>query len=289
MPTSRESLAAHFEELVCRAARHLAPDVVRAIEHQIEEEADETAKGILETILRRAMGENGKGRDLASDVGVPTFFVRVGCAFPGLSDLEPALMDGVRAATKHEPLVPHTSGTMTGAEHPDNCGAGIPVVHYQLVPGSGDCHVTVLLKGAASEALSALWMMPATTTFDEIGDRLVSLIAEAGGRPCPPLVIGVGLGGTPERAALLSRHALLRPLGTPSEEGPLHDLETEWCEMIDRTGIGPMGLGGGRTALAVHVNSVDRHQAFLPVAVSVACWSDRKATVSIDRNGDVHW
>lgn len=289
MSTSGEQLAHHFEELICRAARHLSPDMVQALERAAVEETDQTAKEVLAAILEKARVARAKGRGLTSDTGLISFFVRVGCDFPALSELDGALTSAVQAATRHEPLAPHTADLLSREDRRDNVGRGLPVIHYDVLPGSSDCRVTVLLKGAASEALTALWMLPPSTAFPEIGDRIASHVAEGGGRPCPPLVLGVGLGGTPERAVMSSRRALLRPVGDPAKEPELAEAERAWCAMVNRTGIGPMGLGGGRTVLAVHVEAMDRHRAFLPVALSVACWSDRRASLSIDRHGKVHW
>lgn len=289
MPTSRQSLSVHFEELVQRAVRHVSPDMTRALEAAVAAESDNTAKGVLATIMERTQEAKAKGRGLTTDTGLVTFFVRAGSSFPGLSTLHDALRDAVAASTKHEPIAPHAADVVTGQTLTTNTGSGVPVVHFEVVPGSSDCHVTVLLKGAASDMLTALWMLPPSTTFAEIGDRLASHIAAAGGRPCPPLVLGVGLGGTPERAVMLSRRALLRPVGEAHVDPRLHEAESGWRAAVNGTGIGPMGMGGRTTALAVHVEAADRHRAAFPVALSVACWSDRRASVSIDRNGDVHW
>lgn len=289
VPTSRSSLAVHMEELVRRTVRQLSPDMVRALQQAARAEKDDTARGVIETILERATAPDMKSRGLATDAGLLTFFVRVGCDFPAMRQLHEAIRDGVEQATKHEPLAPHTADIKTGALSKTNTGRGLPVVHTEVVPNSADCRVTVFLKGAASDALTTLWMLPPKTTMPEIGDRLASMIADAGGKPCPPIVVGVGIGGTPERALMMSREALLRPVGEPSPEPFLREHEPAWRDAMNATGIGPMGLGGDSTVLAVHAACEDRHMALMPVAVSVACWSDRRATLHIERNGDVHW
>lgn len=286
---SRESLAGHFEELVCRAVRHPAPDVVRAIREAAKREEDKTARGVLETILERAAAAKEKGRGLVTDPGLVSFFVHVGCDFPGLKHLNGALREGVERATKHEPLVVHTMDLFSGEACALNVGPGVPVVHSEMVRGSGECRVTVLLKGAASEALTSLWVMPPDGLGDALTDRLVSLVSGAGGRPCPPLLIGVGLGGTPEAALLESRRALLRTVGEPSPQQELVAHERTWRDRLNETGVGAMGLGGNASVLAVHAQGRARHSAFLSVGVSVACWSDTRASVLIDRSGSVHW
>ncbi len=269
--------------------RHPAPDVLRAIRDAAEREEDKTGRGVLETILERAQAARAKGRGLATDPGIVSFFVRVGCDFPGLKHLEAALAQGVQRATRHEPLVVHTEELLSGAVCEGNAGRGVPVVHTEVVPDSGDCRISVLLKGAASEAMTSLWMMSPDALDDGIEDRLVSLVQGAGGRPCPPLIVGVGLGGTPEAALLCSRRALLRPVGGKSPLEGLEGFERKWCDRLNETGVGAMGLGGNSSVLAVHADGMDRHTAFLCVGVSVACWSDCRATMFIDRSGQVHW
>ncbi len=289
MTLSRDSLAGHFEELVCRAVRHPAPDVVRAIRLAAQREEDRTARGVLETILERATTAKEKGRGLVSDLGLVSFYVRVGCDFPGLRHLNDALREGVERATKHEPLVVHTQDLFSGEPCALNVGPGVPVVHSEFVPDSGDCRVTVLLKGAASEALTSLWLLPPDGLGDALTDRLVNLVSGAGGRPCPPLLIGIGLGGTPEAALLESRKALLRSVGEPSPQEELVVHERAWRDRLNETGVGAMGLGGGASVLAVHAQGRARHSAFLSVGVSVSCWSDTRASLLLDRSGSVHW
>jgi fumarate hydratase subunit alpha len=289
VPVSYESLVGHVEELVQRAVRHPAPDVLRAIEVAVGREEDKTARGVLETILERAQRAKHKGRGLVTDPGLVSFFVRVGSEFPGLKHLQGALSEGVARATKHEPIVVHTQELLSGELCEGNRGMGVPVVHSQIVAGSSDLQIAVLAKGAASELLSSLWVLPPEALEGEVGDRLVSLLSDAGGRPCPPLVIGVGLGGTPEAAMLSSRRALLRPVGDGSADKALGGFEKEWARRLNETGVGPMGLGGGTSVLAVHVEASDRHSAFLSVGVSVACWSDCRASMVVDRQGQVHW
>lgn len=289
VPLSRETLSAHFEQLVARAVRHPASDVLQAIERAAMAEPDKTARGVLETILERANAAREKGRGLVTDPGLVSFFVSVGSEFPGIRHLEVALRKGVEQATRHEPVVVHTEDLFTGDKCAGNTGRGVPAVHMDVVPGSGDCRVSVLLKGAASEQLTSLWVLPPDALGSQVGDKLVSLVSGAGGRPCPPLVVGVGLGGTPEGALLCSRRALLRPVGDSSAEGPLREYEEDWCRRLNESGVGPMGLGGGTSVLAVHAQALDRHAAFLCVGVSVACWSDSRSSVLIDRSGQVHW
>lgn len=288
MPTSELALSSAFEDLIRRASRTLAPDIRAALQRAAAQESDETARGVLETILERAESSRASGKALTSDPGLVTFFVRVGCGFPGISHLTDSLREAVARATRAGTLTEQCVELATGEDRSDNTGHGVPVVHLSFVPGASDCHVTVSLKGAGSEALTSLWMLPPSTRFDDIGPRIAKLIKDAGGKPCPPLIVGVGLGGTPEEAVKRSRIALLRPVGGPSPVEALRSYESTWKEAIDATGIGPMGLGGGSTTLAVHAEGCDRHRATFPVAVSVACWSDRRASLTMDAHGEVH-
>lgn len=288
MPATLESLTDTFEQLVRRAARSIAPDVRAALEQAVVTEPDETAKGVLETLLAKAANAKEAGHALASDTGIVTFFVRVGCDFQQLDGLCDSLREAVVRATKHEPLSEFVVDLKTGAPKKGNVGIGVPVLHTEIVTGSAECEVLVLLKGAGSEQLTTLWDLPASTTPQDVGQRLHDLILEAGGKPCPPLIVGVGMGGTPEQALMLSRIALSRKVGEVNPDPTVAAWESTWRTHINGSGIGPMGLGGETTVLAVHAEVADRHRAFCPVGVSVACWSDRHASVRIDADGVAH-
>ena len=162
-----------------------------------------------------------------------------------------------------------------------NTGDNTPaIVHVELVDGDG-LELAVLPKGGGSENAGAVWMLPPAAGEDGIVDRIVGRVIEQGGKWCPPGIIGVGVGGTMEHAAFMAKAALLRPTGQPHREDQWAALEQRLLREINATGIGPMGLGGDTTILAVHVEYHACHLASLPVAACFQCHAARRATGSI--------
>ncbi len=187
----------------------------------------------------------------------------------------PALVDGVREgvrrATASVPLRPNVVDPLTRENTHDNTGVGMPAVH--VMPGER-LTVTVLPKGAGSENASRIGML-LPSQAGEIPKFVAETMLLAGGKPCPPVILGVGIGGTFDTAAALAKEALLLPADTMDE------YEQELCDAVNALGIGPMGLGGDVTALAVKVKRAACHTASLPVAVNVQCWASRRASVEV--------
>jgi fumarate hydratase subunit alpha len=154
------------------------------------------------------------------------------------------------------------------------------VIHTEIVPGDR-LKITLAPKGFGSENMSRVTMFPPSAGMEAVKDFVVQRVQESGGNPCPPIVVGLGVGGTFEKAALIAKKALLRPLGTVNPDPLLADLEAELLELINSLGIGPMGLGGKTTALAVHVNIYPTHIASLPCAVNIQCHSCRHREVEL--------
>lgn len=191
-------------------------------------------------------------------------------------DLNTALEDGVRDAYQNlrksvidDPLLRQNTGDNTP-----------PIVHYQLVPGNG-VQITVMMKGFGAELMSRLQMFPPAVGERGIKDFVIETIEKAGPNACPPIIVGVGLGGSFEGVALLAKKALMRPLGQTNLKPHLATLEQDLLAEVNALGIGPQGLGGTVTALAVHIESYPTHIAALPVAVNLNCSAPRRATVTL--------
>ena len=181
--------------------------------------------------------------------------------------------EGVRRATREVPLRPNVVDPLTRHNTGDNTGAGMPAIHIK--PGKMFT-VTVLPKGAGAENTSRIAMLLPTHQYG-IEGFVVETMLHAEGKPCPPVVLGIGIGGTFDGAAALAKEALLLPIDQ------MDDYEQQICDAVNRLGIGPMGLGGDTTALAVKVKTAACHTASLPVAVNVQCWAHRHATVEVKR------
>jgi fumarate hydratase subunit alpha len=217
---------------------------------------------------------------LCQDTGVPVFFV-TGRTIPGIED---GIRRGVARATKEVPLRPNAVHPLTRENPGTNVGPGVPRVVFRPTDDEF-IEITVLPKGAGSENMSALAMLTPAQGLNGIRRFVLETVVRAGGRPCPPTIVGVGIGGTADQASELAKEALLRPLDVGNEDRSLDALERELGEALNRTGVGPMGLGGRTTVLGVRCKLAYCHTASLPVAVNLQCWAARRVTVRIHEDG----
>ena len=192
-------------------------------------------------------------------------------------DLESAVNEGVRLAYTDGYLRKSVLDPITRVNTRDNTPA---VLHVRFVPGD-KLTLTAVPKGFGSENMSRLFMLSPSAGIEGIIGGIVTTVLDAGASACPPVVVGVGIGGTMEQAALLAKRQLLRPLGISAERGDLADIEREALRRINESGVGPMGLGGNTTALAVHVGALPTHIAGLPVAVNLQCHACRHASKEV--------
>lgn len=257
----------------------LPTDVLAALQEAAADETSAQAKAILETLLRNAEIAAEKRVAMCQDCGLAIVFAELGrdCHLDG--DLYAAIDEGVRRAYGEGYL--RKSELADPLKRDSNTGDNTPaIVHVTLVEGDR-LTLHAAPKGGGSENMSALWMLSPSAGRQGVIEAIVGRIKQAGGKPCPPLVLGVGLGGTFEKAALLAKQSLLRPLGEPSEIPEVAGLEREILEQVNATGIGPMGMGGRTTALAVHVLRHPCHIASLPLALNVQCHAARHKTAVV--------
>lgn len=276
IPSPDSALCAALTEATCRALQQaeifLPPDVIRALEEARDRETSGIARGEIENILANIRMAESLRVPICQDTGVPVVYLTVPPDVPFSRHLIDAVCEGVRLATRTVPLRPNVVDPLTRRNTGDNTGPGMPDVHVR--PGER-LSVTVLPKGAGAENMSRVAMMLPTET-GSIARFVAETMLIAGGKPCPPVVLGVGIGGTMDGAAAAAKEALLLPIDTMS------DFERELLDSVNELGIGPMGLGGRTTALAVRVKSAGCHTASLPVAVNVQCWACRRATVEVE-------
>lgn len=247
----------------------LPQDVKSALKAAMERETDPVARGELANIRANIREAERLDIPLCQDTGIAAVYLTVP---PQLHVstllLRDAVFDAIRRATGSVPLRPNAVDPITRENSGDNTGVGIPVVHSSE---GEDLAVTVLPKGAGSENVSRIGML-LPSQAGSIPEFIVETVLLAGGRPCPPVVVGVGIGGTFDLAAAMAKEALLLPIDT------MDAYEQQICDAINSLGIGPMGLGGDTTALAVKVMKAHCHTASLPVAVNIQCWACRRAT-----------
>ncbi|PKL68242.1 MAG: fumarate hydratase [Methanomicrobiales archaeon HGW-Methanomicrobiales-1] len=256
-----------YREAVIR----LPPDVLRVIDQAAAAETNPVARGEFANILNNIAMAEKLGVPMCQDTGVPVIYLTIPPDVPLTQELYAAVADGVRRATKEVPLRPNVVDPLTRHNTNDNTGAGMPAIHVK--PGE-KFSVTVFPKGAGAENMSRIGML-LPSQVKQIEKFVVETVYLAGSRPCPPIVIGVGIGGTFDGAAAMAKEALLQPLDR------MTDYERGILAAVNKLGIGPMGLGGDFTALAVKVKTAGCHTASLPVAVNIQCWANRHATVEV--------
>ena len=253
------------------AVIHLPVDVLKVIGNAARAETNPVARGEFANILKNIKTAGELGVPMCQDTGVPVVYLTVPPDVPFSQDLYDAVADGVRRATKEVPLRPNVVDPLTRHNTNDNTGMGMPAVHVR--PGNV-FRVTVLPKGAGAENMSRITML-LPSQKDQIEKFVVETVYLAGARPCPPIIVGAGIGGTFDSAAAMAKEALLEPVDR------MTDFERSLLCAVNKLGIGPMGLGGDFTALAVKVKTAGCHTASLPVAVNIQCWANRHATVEV--------
>ncbi|MCJ7443339.1 MAG: fumarate hydratase [Methanotrichaceae archaeon] len=249
------------------AETSLQPWVLELIEQAAQKETDPIARFHLFCMLENVRISKAKGLPLCQDTGLPIFCLEVGRELRLDFDLRAAVAEGVRKATKEIPLRPNVVDPLTRDNTEDNTGYGIPDVIFYNKPGC-ELHITAFPKGAGSENMSLVGML---NPADEPFDFILEAVAERGANSCPPLFLGIGIGGSFDMVARMAKRALLNMPGNS-------DFELELMKKINSLGIGPMGLGGDTTVLGVKIEKASCHTASLPVALNFQCWANRSAT-----------
>jgi len=264
---------------ICQGANFdLGDDVQRALEESLQIEESSMGKMIIEQILENAEIASKQRVPMCQDTGVAVFFVELGQEAQVVGgDFAEAINEGVRQGYREgylrKSMVNDPLFDRKNTE--DNTPA---IIHTRIVPGDR-LKITVAPKGAGSENMSAIRMMKPADGLEGAKDFVVECVERSGGNPCPPVIVGVGIGGTFEKCAEIAKRALLRELGKHSADSRFASLERELKEKINDLGIGPMGLGGRVTALAVHIESFPCHIGSLPVAVNIQCHAARHKSV----------
>ncbi len=255
-----------------------------ALRAALDRETSPMARSILEAILRNLRAAEERGLPICQDTGTPTFYLEVGEDFPLRASLREAILSAVRRATEEVPLRPNAVNPWTNRNSGDNTGRGVPIIHWEVVEGDG-LMVRYLAKGGGSENVSALYMLSPSKGVAGIERAVIDAALRAGPKPCPPVIVGVGVGGGADAALAAAKRATMRPVGVRSSDQEASKLEERLLDAINSLGMGPMGLGGRTYALDVHVEWLHRHPASLPVGVSMICWAARRATVEFRPDG----
>lgn len=264
------------KEAAIAANYDLGEDLLTALKKGEAEEESPSGREVFRQLLENARIAGSEHVPLCQDCGLTVIFVELGqeVQITG-GDFQEAIQEGVRQGYKEGFLRKSLCHPLTRANTGDNTPA---VIHTEIVPGD-KLKITVVPKGGGSENMSRVFMLKPAEGMAGIIEKVLTTVREAGPNPCPPIIVGVGIGGTFERAALLAKKALLREVGSTNPDPELAALEQGLLTAVNDLGIGPQGLGGRITALAVHVVMQPCHIASLPVAVNIQCHAARHKEV----------
>ena len=271
-------LSDKIRDMFIDACENLPENVLEMIEKAREEEESPLGREVLDEIVKNAYLAGEKHIPICQDTGVAVVYLTIGSEVYFEGDIYEAVNDGVRRA--------YTEGYLRKSvvRHPldrvntkDNTPA---IVHIKMTPGD-EFKIEVAPKGGGSENMSAIKMMIPADGVEGIKKFVVDTVFSAGGKPCPPLIVGVGIGGNFEKCALMAKEALLREIDDVSDDPIARELEAELLELINKTGVGPMGFGGRKTCLAVKVNVHPCHIASMPVAINLQCHAARHKSASL--------
>ncbi len=277
---NRELIAKVTEELLKRAVTSLPEDVEKAIAEAAAEEKSEVAREQLKIILENIKIARERKAALCQDTGTISFFVK-GKKLDKW--IEEGITEGLNSATENVPLRPNSVDPVNRK----NIG-NVPFINLEF-SDSEYLEISVIPKGAGCENMSALFMLRPSDGMEGVRKAILKHVAEKGKNACPPIVLGVGIGGTPEAAMIAAKENHLRKLTEKNSDVELAEFERRLLNEINELGVGTMGLGGIRTALAVKVKKIPCHTASLPIAINIECWADRRLSARVYENGKVEY
>lgn len=274
------------KQLYIRALKLLPPDVKRGFDALARAETDATAQGILGVMVRNIAVAEATDNLLCQDTGIPIYNVTIGrgVEVDGVA-LKEAIRRGCERATREHPLRSSVVHPVTRRNEHTSCGRGVPVIHFDFSGAPDTLAIEMVPKGSGSENNSWLRMAIPAEGVAAIKAFVVDCVLDAGGKTCPPTIVGVGVGGTADLCVHLAKVAATRPLGSRCEDPEGAQLEAELTAAVNRLGVGPQGLGGDSTAFAVHVETAATHITMNPVAVNMQCHSARRARATITPGG----
>jgi fumarate hydratase subunit alpha len=281
-----QQVADGVADLYVCALKDLPPDVRMALNQAAQRETATVGRTILAAIQRNVAVADQENLLICQDTGTPVYFVEVG-EFSGANPvaLERAIRDGTKKATVQHPLRSSVVSPIRRQNDQTNTGYRVPVIHWEFVPDSDAVSIIVVPKGSGSENMSYFRMLLPADGVEGIKRFVVESVVNSGGNPCPPVIVGVGIGGSADLCMVLAKRAIVRPCGSRNSDPEVAGLEEELLDAINSSGLGPMGLGGTATALAVHVEHAATHISQNPVAVNIQCWAARRARLTVRADG----
>jgi tartrate/fumarate subfamily iron-sulfur-dependent hydro-lyase alpha chain len=266
------------KELYIRALKLLPPDIKQGFAALAGHESDATAKSVLGTMMTNIKVAEDTNNLLCQDTGIPIYNVWIGrgVEVDGV-ELKDAIRRGCERATREHPLRSSVVHPVTRSNEHTSCGRGVPVINIDFTRERDTLAIEMVPKGSGSENNSFLRMAIPAEGVDAVKTFVVDCVLEAGGKTCPPTIVGVGVGGTADLCLHLAKVAATRPLGSKCEDPEGAALEAQLTQAVNKLGVGPQGLGGDSTSFAVHVETAATHITMNPVAVNMQCHSARRA------------
>jgi len=278
------------KELYIRALKVLPLDVREALRKAYDRETTPTGKEIFRTILRNVEVADQQNVLICQDTGLPIYMVKIGSKFPvDGARVAAALKEGAKRATLEHPFRGSSTHPVTRVNPQTSVGGGLPIIYWDFVSESDFLDILMVPKGSGSENVSAMKMFIPADGVAVLKKFVVDTVLQSGSNPCPPGVIGVGIGGTADLVSKLAKEAIVRPVGSHNHDPLFAKMEDELYEAINSLGLGPMGLGGSVSTLAVHIEWAHTHITQNPVAVNTQCWPARRARAKMYADGRVEY
>ncbi len=272
--------------LISYSAQTVTKRTINEIEKMLEnEKKNEIAHSQLELMLENILYGKKNQIPVCQDTGLINIFIQLGENFPIISDFKKTIIKILAQLTNDSKLRANTVDPIKFHNPGDNSGLNTPPIYLELIPNRDDLIITILNKGGGCENISALYMLNPATGFEDFIPLILNEIKNAGGKPCPPIIVGIGIGGDSVKSMYLAKKALLRPIGTRNRREEVSALEKNLLNQINALDIGVMGLGGHSNCIDVHIEWAMRHPASYPVGLVVECYSHRTISGRISKEG----
>ena len=283
-PESVQRMTEMMAKFIAHTGKKLPNDVIARLQELRDKEDSPLAKTIYDTMFRNQELAVKLNRPSCQDTGVLQFWVKCGTGFPLINELEGLLKEAVVKATFDAPLRHNSVETFDEYNTGKNVGKGTPTVWWDIVPNSDQCEIyTYMAGGGCTLPGHAMVLMPGEG-YEGVTKFVLDRMTTYGLNACPPLLVGVGVATSVETAALLSKKALMRDIGSHSENERAAKMEKLLEDGINAIGLGPQGMGGKYSVLGVHIENTARHPSAIGVAVNVGCWSHRRGHIIFDKN-----
>ena len=284
MVTKMTDIMASF---VGHIGKKLPDDVIAKLDELTEKETSPLAKTLYQTMTRNQNLAVALDRPSCQDTGVLQFWVKCGTGFPLIDEVEALLKEAVVKATFETPLRHNSVETFDEVNTKRNVGKGTPTVFWDIVPHSDQCEIYAYMAGGGCTLPGKAMVLMPGAGYEGVTQFVLDQMTSYGLNACPPLLVGVGVATSVETAALLSKKALMRPLGTHNENARAAEMERLLEDGINAIGLGPQGMGGSASVMGVHIENTARHPSAIGVAVNVGCWSHRRGHIVFDRDLNV--